>query len=146
MRHAIKLLLTISMVGTIIVGCSKSSNPITPSDTQTSGTLQYTFAMPRTTYNPADTLLASVTVHNSGSASDTIAVGDGIFEWMLVNSSGDTVMIGGGDNNAVVMLAILPGQSKLIYSIDWVLAYPAGSYSLKATVRPMSFVLNLSVQ
>ena len=152
MRQAITIVFTISTLAIIMVGCTKSGNPITPSDTQTSGTLQYTFAMPRSAYNAGDTLAATVTVHNFGSIADTIAVGDGIFEWALVNSSGDTVMIGGGDNNVMMSLPVLPGQSKEIYSLDRVLTegsgqtFPSGSYSLKATVRPMSFLLKLSVQ
>jgi ABC-type transport system substrate-binding protein len=96
MSHLVMLLLTLSLISTILIGCSNSSNPVTPSETQTSGALQYTFATPKTTYNPGDTLTAAVTVHNPGFSTDTIAVGDGIFEWALVTSSGDTVMIGGG--------------------------------------------------
>ena len=152
MSHLVMLLLTLSLISTILIGCSNSSNPVTPSETQTSGALQYTFATPKTTYNPGDTLTAAVTVHNPGFSTDTIAVRDGIFEWALVTSSGDTVMIGGGANNVLELVPVLPGQSKEIYSLDRVLSegsgqtFPSGSYSLKATVRPMSFLLKLSVQ
>ena len=154
MRHLMKILLTISTLGIIIVGCNNSGNPAGPSDTQGSGSIQYTFSTPKATYKSGDTLTAATTVHNSGSVADTIGVEASDFQWALVNSSGDSVMRGGNAAILAELLPVAPGQSEPIdfYSIKQALRgaqghpLPSGSYSLEATVRSMSFLLKLSVQ
>ena len=147
-------MLTISTISIITVGCSNSGNPVGPSDTQSSGALQYTFSTPKTTYMSGDTLTAAISVHNSGSVADTIGVEASFFQWALVNSSGDSVMKGGNGYILAERLSVAPGQTERIdfYSIKQVLIgasgqpLPSGSCSLEATVRSMSFLLKLSVQ
>ena len=154
MRHFMKILLTISTLGLIIVGCNNSGNPVGPSDTQGSGSLQFTFSTPKATYKSGDTVAAIISVHNSSSVADTIGVEASSFQWALVNSSGDSVMKGGNAYILAELLPVAPGQSEPIdfYSIKQVLrgaqgqSLPSGSYSLEATVQSMSFLVKLSVQ
>ena len=154
MKQVMKIMLAILTLGIIMVGCSNSGNPVGPSDTQSSGSLQYTFSTPNATYRPGDTLTAAITVRNSGSVADTIGVEASLFQWALVNSSGDSVMKGGNGYILAERLSVPPGQSERIdfYSIKQVLRgasgqpLPSGSYSLEASVRSMSFLLKLSVQ
>ena len=154
MRQVMKIMLAVSALGIFIVGCSNSGNPVGPSDTQSSGSLQYTFSTPKTTYISGDTLTAAITVHNSGSVADTIGVEASLFQWALVNSSGDSVMKGGNAYILAELVPVAPGQSTEIdfYSIKHVLVgasgqpLPSGPYSLEATVRSMSFLLKLSIQ
>ncbi len=154
MRQVITIMVAISAISIFIVGCSKSGNPVGPSDTQSSGSLQYTFSTPNTTYKSGDTLTAAITVHNSGSVADTIGVEASLFQWALVNSSGDSVMKGGNGYILAESLSVAPGQTERIdfYSIKQVLrevsgqGLPSGSYSLEASVGAMSFILKLSVQ
>ncbi len=154
MIQVMTIMLTISTLSIITLGCSNSGNPVGPSDTQSLGSLQYTFSTAHATYRPGDTLTAAITVHNSGSVVDTIGVDASFFEWALVNSSGDNVMKGGGAAILGELVPVAPGQSTQIdfYSIKQVLIGASGqpllsgSYSLEAAVRSMSFLLKLSVQ
>jgi hypothetical protein len=136
----------------IISGCD--DNPASPnSDTIHSGSLQYTFSTPKTTYTVSDILKANVTVLNTGSVPDTIAVGDGIFQWSLQDQNGQTIIIGGGHNDVIAITIIKPGELKKIYSINQLIADSSGknvspgSYILKAKLyTSMSFSLNLMIK
>lgn len=163
MRRVMRLIFTMSTLGVITVGCSNNGNPVGPSQTQSSGVVQYTFNTPKSTYNSEDTLTATVSAHNSGSTADTIYVDYSYFEWALVDAGGDTVMSGGGGFPLGHYIPIQPGQSRGIdiYDIQQSLtgssgtALPSGAYSLEATLqtwnntvksRIISFLLKLSVQ
>ena len=146
------LLLFSMIISTVIAGCSKNSNPVSDSDTVGSGTLHYTFSSPKTIYNPGDTLQAEVTVENSGSATETITVGDGLFHWALLNPVGDTVMAGRVSSTFEELIPADSGKTVTLYSIDRVLEAGSGQtlttgiYSLKAEVNPISFELRLSIR
>ncbi len=145
------LILTLIIL-TVIAGCSRNTNPVSDSDTVGSGTLHYRFFSSKATYTPGDTLLAEVTVENSGSAVETIAVGDGLFHWALLDPIGDTVMLGGSSPTFEDLIPADSGKTIMLYSIDRVLeagqgqTFAAGIYSLKAEVKPLSFLLRLSIQ
>lgn len=142
---------TALMLLALIDGCGKGGNPLSSSDTVQSGTLQYTFTSSKTTYSPGDTLSATVSVHNTGSTQEVITVGDGLFQWELINPGGDTVMSGGVSATSEELVPADSGKTVKLYTIDRVLeAAPGktlqvGSYSLKAEVHPMSFILRLSI-
>ncbi len=146
------LLLFTFMILPVFAGCGKNSNPVSDSDSVGSGTLHYTLFSSKTIYDPGDTLQAEVTVQNSGSATETITVGDGLFHWALLNPIGDTVMAGGVSSTFEELIPADSGKTETLYSIDRVLvASPghtltAGVYSLKAEVNPMSFELRLSIR
>ena len=149
MRHI--FLLAILLI--IINGCGQNNNPVSTTNTITSGSLKYTFSTSKTLYEAHDTLKAAMSVYNDGSAVDSIAVGDGIFRWSLQNDKGQTIMVGGGSNNVVELLPINPGQTKQIYFVDQNIADTSGNtvapglYNLKATLRPtLSFSLKLTIQ
>ncbi len=145
----------------MIVGCSKSGNPVGLSDTQSSGTLQYTFSTANATYKSGDMLTANVTVVNKDSAAVAeIFVNSGDFHWELYSSSGDSVMGGGlvsldgtvyGTTNTYYLS---PGQGKQIYYINQQLIsasgqpVPSGLYQLTAWVftENLLFRVTLRVQ
>ncbi len=137
----------------VINGCGQNSNPVSTSDTIKSGSLEYTFSTSKSFYEAHDTLKAAVTVFNNGTSNDTIAVGDGIFQWNLQNSKGQIIMFSGAFDNVVGLVTINPGQSKQIYTINQVIADTSGQavnsgyYYLNASLRPsLSFSLKLSIQ
>lgn len=144
------LICTLILLATI-GGCSRSSNPVSSSDAVQSGKLQYIFSSSKTTYSPGDTLVATVTVHNSG-PTQAITVGDGLFQWAFLNPSGDTVMAGRVSSTFGEEVAADSGKTVTLYTIDRVLeagssqTLQTGLYFLKAEVRPMSFMLRLSIQ
>ena len=137
----------------IINGCGQNSNPVSTTNTITSGSLKYTFSTSKSFYEAHDTLKAIMSVYNDGSAVDSIAVGDGIFRWSLQNDKGQTIMLGGGSNNVVELLPINPGQTKQIYFVKQIIADTSGNsvapglYNLNADLRPaLSFSLKLTIQ
>ena len=137
----------------IINGCGQNSNPVSATNTITSGSLKYTFSTSKSLYEMRDTLKAAMSVYNDGSVVDTIAVGDGIFSWSLQNGNGQTIMFGGGSNNVVELLPINPGQTKQIYFIKQIIADTSGSsvatglYNLNAALRPnLFFSLKVTIQ
>jgi hypothetical protein len=116
-----------------------------------SGTLQYTFASPKATYGAQDTLDATLTVHDVGSTTDTLAVG-GLFTWSLQNSSGQAVVFGGGANNSISLVPINPGESEEIGRIYQVIADTSGkavspgSYTLNVDDNQILFSFKLSIE
>jgi hypothetical protein len=135
-------------------GCSKS-NPVAPeSENLQSGTLQYTLTTSKTTYASNDTLKATLIVHNTGTTTDTITVGDGTFQWFLQNAKGQTIMSGGLiSDNVIALVPIKPGESKEIDTINKIILDSSGKtlslgiYTLKATLHPsISFSLNLMIE
>ena len=136
----------------MIAGCTQTGNPLSSTDTVTRGTLDYILASPARPYQPGDTLTATVTVHNTGSITDTAVGGGGNLEWFLVTTTGDTLFVGGPGDNVVELVPVPPGQSKQLYSIKWPLSrnllgsFPTGFYSLRVTVRPVSMAVNFYVQ
>jgi hypothetical protein len=124
MRH----IFCVAIILIIINGCGQNSNPVSTTNTITSGSLKYTFSTSKTLYEAHDTLKATMAVYNDGSAVDSIVVGDGIFRWSLQNGNGQTIMFGGGSNNVVELLPINPGQTKQIYFIEQIIADTSGKY------------------
>ncbi len=148
-----RLKLPIFLFLLIVTGCGRNSNPVSTTNTITSGSLKYAFTTSKSFYEAKDTLKAAMAVYNDGSAVDTIAVGDGIFRWSLQNDKGQTIMLGGASNNVVELLPINPGQTKQIYFIKQIIADTSGSsvatglYNLNAALRPnLFFSLKVTIQ
>ncbi len=152
MEKNFKYLFFIILILFLINGCSSKSNPISfNTGTQQSGSLQYTLTTSKSSYSLNDTLKAAVTVHNTGTETDTIVVGSSLFTWSLQSNNGQTIMTRGGYNWVVMLQPVEPGQTLKIYSINQVIrnesgkSFTAGKYFLDATMHQVSLSISLVI-
>ncbi len=145
MKHA--LIVTALMF--MAAGCS-TKNPVSAG----SGTLQYVLTTARRSYIPGDTLHFMLSVQNTGSATDTVAVGDAILvTWSLKNTSGAVMYSGQAPTGGMIgFLPVPPGDSKGIDSWTHALTdssgnvLPAGSYTFTVDYGSHLAAVALSVQ
>ena len=116
-----------------VAGCSSTQNPVSAG----SGTLQYTLTTAKQTYTAGDTLHFTLSAHNVGSATDSVAIGDAILvTWSLKNTSGAVMYSGQGPTGGLIgLLPVAPGDTKVIDAWTHGLtdssgtALPTGSYT-----------------
>jgi hypothetical protein len=134
----------------MVAGCSSTKNPVSAS----SDMLQYTLSTAKETYIAHDTLHFALTVHNAGSSTDTVAIGDAILcTWSLRNASG--AMMYSGENltgNLIGLLPVASGESKVIDTWTHSLtdsvgrSLPTGSYRFAVDYGNHVAFVGLSVQ
>jgi hypothetical protein len=146
-------------IALIINGCKKNSNPVASvtnpalSVSQTSDSMQYTFAIPRTVFGIHDTLSASFTAFNQSAEPETLMISEGNFQWSLKNDSGRILMWGPARNPYPLQRIIINShQSEVIFGIQQAIMdtsgapVAAGSYVLQGLYDSMLFTLDLSLQ
>jgi len=150
----VKRLVPIAFALLLLFGCSNLFGSKTTSlkDIRQSGQLQYTFAVPRSSFAIGDTLDASVTVLNKSSAADTVFVGGGPsgWNWRLLNTGNTTVMLGGWYDFLGYNVDLAPNQPREIYKIRRAIiadtsGHPIqpGYYVLKAKANGVSLSLGV---
>lgn len=163
MRYTIFILLAMLIYN----GCKFVKNPLEPDSNQTLSvsavmdSIQYTFAVPKSTFGINDTLTATITAYNQSSNTDTLTTGynPSFYNWTLTNdSTGKTIMYGpAGADDVVMLVPIAVGKSRIIYSISEAIADTSGAavlpgkYVLRwnlnsATTTLLWFNLNLTIQ
>ncbi len=146
MKHLLILMTLMLMVA----GCTGTKNPVSAG----SGTLQYILTTAKPTYTPGDTLNFTLTVHNVGSTTDTVAIGDAILcIWSLKNATGAVMYSGQAPTgNMIGLLPVAPSDSKVIDAWTHSLTdssgspLPTGSYTFAVDYGSYLASVGLSVQ
>ena len=146
MKHLLILMTLMLMVA----GCTGTKNPVSAG----SDTLQYTLTTAKQTYNAGDTLHFTLAVHNVGSTTDTVAIGDAILcTWSLKNATGAVMYSGQAPTgNMIGLLPVAPGESKGIDTWTHSLTdssgspLPTGSYTFAVDYGSYLASVGLSVQ
>ena len=146
MKHAL-VFMTLMLLA---AGCSSTKNPVSAS----SGTLQYVLTTAKQTYTADDTLHFTLTVHNVGCKTDSVAIGDAILvTWSLKNTSGAVMYSGQAPTGGLIgLLPVAPGNSKEIDAWTHTLTdssgstLPTGSYTFAADYAGHPASVGLNVQ
>jgi len=145
-KHAL-IFMTLMLVA---AGCTSTKNPVSAG----SGTLQYILTTAKQTYTAGDTLHFTLSVHNVGSATDSVAIGDAILiTWSLKNTSSAVMYSGQAPTgNLIGLVPVAPGDSKVIDAWTHGLTdssgspLPTGSYTFAVDYGTHFASADLSVQ